>query len=51
MTLFPVTFFQGLEKIRTFFPKYLFPETFFPRTFLHRFTVGTKFIIEGTISH
>ena len=34
-------FFQGLDKIRTFFPKFLFPgffpENFFPGTFLHRF--------------
>ena len=34
-------FFQGLEKIRTFFPKFLFPgffsETVFPGTFLYRF--------------
>ena len=38
MTLFPVTFFQGLEKIRPFFPQFLFPG-FFPGTFLHRFTL------------
>ena len=32
-------FFQGLEKIRTFFQNLtgFFPETFFPRTFFHRF--------------
>ena len=39
--LFPVTFFQGLEKIRSFFQRFyfqvIFPETFFPGTFLHRF--------------
>ena len=35
-------FFQGLDKIRTFFQSFyfqaFFPETFFPGTFLHRFS-------------
>ena len=41
-------FFQGLEKILTFFPKFLFPgffpETFSPGTFLHRFWKCTVYI-------
>ena len=40
-TLFPVTFFQGFDKIQTFskflFPGFFSPETFFLGTFLHRF--------------
>ena len=48
-------FFQGLDKIRTFFPKFLFPgffsETFFPGTFLRWFRRSRTIFKQSLNSH